>query len=124
MVIPESRGGSRQEVREHGTGVCGETTAPEWDTQHTLLQDPAGAFLTPCTGLFTSFCLLLAVPSPPLWNRGVLSLLHCLLPAAVQQRTPTAQEVAGGPRRLVYRFLNVRCQLGVKSEPGDQLPGR
>lgn len=30
----------------------------------------------------------------------------------------------GGPRRgFVHKFLNVKCQLGVKSEPGDQLPG-
>lgn len=28
-----------------------------------------------------------------------------------------------GPRRLVYNFLIVKCQLGVKSEPRDQLPG-
>ena len=30
---------------------------------------------------------------------------------------------SGSRRTLVCRFLNVKCQLGVKSEPGDQFPG-
>ena len=30
---------------------------------------------------------------------------------------------SGSRRTLVCRFLNVKCQLGVKSEPGDQIPG-
>lgn len=83
-------------------------------------------FPDPLTGQFISF--LLPPPHPGL----SVGIFTASLPPACSsfctlfrdlRWSGAGWEVGRGAKRCVYRFLNVKYQLGVKSEPGDQLPG-
>lgn len=97
-------------------------------TQRAHLQNPLyGAFLILWSSepgsLFPSCC-----PRPTLASQWAFLVFTASLPPACSscctllrdlKWSGAGRELGRGARRCVYRFLNVRYQLDVKSEPGD-----
>lgn len=121
---------------EKRQGFTGETRAPEQQVPHAHLQDPSGLSQPPAGGCLFPSCHPHPPDCPLPSPYKIVGISTTSPPPASSSSThPLWRVGAGGgdrlggewgapdPRRLPHSFLNVKCQLGVKSEPRSQLPG-
>lgn len=113
-------GKPRGSERGWNKGICGATRAPEWNTQHAQLQDPAGVFLTPALGSSFPSCPHPSCSlSPP---TGTECILTPSLPCASNSSALHPHRLGGGwwPHKICLEVS--KCQMSARCEVRARRP--